>query len=50
MEKEVFDKLYEIMRKRGFPKKPVSESDVVADAIKLLHLNEFKRKKKGGEE
>jgi len=34
---DVFEKLYEIMRKRGFPEKPVSESQVVAEAIELLH-------------
>jgi len=34
---DVFEKLYEIMRKKGFPEKAVSESQVVAEAIELLH-------------
>jgi len=34
---DVFEKLYEIMRKRGFPEKPVSESQVISEAIELLH-------------
>jgi len=34
---DVFEKLYEIMKKRGFPEKPVSESQVISEAIELLY-------------
>jgi len=39
---DVFEKLCEIMKKRGFPEKPVSESDVIAEAIELLHKKKDK--------
>lgn len=29
--------LHEIMKSRGFPKKPLSEGDIVAEAIHKLH-------------
>jgi len=33
----VFEKLCEIMKKKGFPEKAVSESQVISEAIELLH-------------
>jgi len=32
-----FEKLCEIMKKRGFPEKAVSESQVISEAIELLY-------------
>jgi len=34
---DVFEKLCDIMKKRGFPEKAVSESQVISEAIELLH-------------
>jgi len=34
---DVFEKLCEIMKKKGFPEKAVSESQVISEAIELLH-------------
>jgi len=34
---EIFEKLCEIMKKRGFPEKAVSESQVISEAIELLY-------------
>jgi len=49
LSKESLEQLYEIMKKRGFPKKPVSESEVVEEAISLLH-SKLIGKKKGEKE
>ena len=49
-----FKQLYEIMKKRGFPKKPLSESEVIEEAISLLYSKEIatsllsKKESKGG--
>jgi len=40
-----FEKLQSIMKKRGFPKKGVSESKVIEEAIELLHSKTVKSKK-----
>jgi len=34
---KTFEKLLEIQKKRGFPKKPISESSIVEEAIEKLY-------------
>ena len=44
-----FEQLYDIMKKRGFPKKALSESEVIEEAISLLYSKEIGSKEtKGG--
>ena len=42
---DTLNKLLEIMKKRGFPEKKVSESEIVDEAISLLYEREFKPRK-----
>jgi len=42
---EALEKLHEIMRKRGFPEKAVSESEIISEAIELLHKKKDKATK-----
>jgi hypothetical protein len=39
---EAFEQLQELQKKRGFPEKPVSESDIVEEAIRKLYAEEMK--------
>jgi len=43
---DTLNKLFEIMKKRGFPEKGMSESEIVDEAISLLYEREFKPRKK----
>lgn len=43
---EVFGKLEKMMKAKGFPKKPVSESQVISEAIEKLYEKEFGKKTK----
>jgi len=45
-----FERLYDLMRKRGYPKRPVSESEIVAEAIGKLHRELCSVKKTKGKE
>jgi len=39
---EAFEKLQELQKKRGFPEKPISESDIVEEAIRKLYTEVMK--------
>lgn len=45
---EVFEKLYEVMKARGFPENPVSESQIISEALEKLHKSERIKKKEEG--
>ena len=40
---KTFEKLLAIQKKRGFPDKPISESNVVEEAIEKLYTEEMKQ-------
>lgn len=42
LQTKTLEKLLELQKKRGFPEKPVSESDVIEEAIVKLYTGEMK--------